>query len=161
MREVLLQEVKSGNHECYVLRWWEVPKRMSLTVGWVKIKGEKCDGGKYISDREARARQRDKQTEVDLAERAERVAAKEAASPTVEPVAQPNSVTLREFHDGYAGRRRRTEVNNRGYLKDAPKLSEASITSHLMTLRYLLETSAMTEPLTRSTWRTRPSSLSG
>ena len=143
MSKVFLREVQKGNHLCYELRWWEALKRMSLTVGWVKIKGQKCDGGKFISEREAGARQRDKQTEVDLAERAARVAAKlaaeEAAKPKVEPASVSNSPTLREFYDGYAASRRRTEVNNRGYLKDAPKLSEASITSHLMTLRYLLE----------------------
>ena len=138
MSKVFLKQVFKGNRECYELRWWEGPKRMSRTIGWVKIRGKKCDGGKFISRREADARCEDKRTALAAeAERAKR-AAEEAAKPKVEPVVvQPNSMTLREFYDGYAGRRRQTEANHRGYLKDAPKLGESTIQGHLMTLTYL------------------------
>ena len=140
MSKVSLYPTQSGNRMCYVLRWRCGTKRMSSTIGWVKDgKGNRNGSKKYLSSREAEALRKDKQDELAVEADRAKQAAQEAANPRDEPASVPNRVTLREFYDGYAARRRRIEGNNRGPLRDAPKLSEASITSHLMTLRYLLQ----------------------
>ena len=47
-------------------------------------------------------------------------------------------MTLKQFADMYPDRRRKVSTN-RGYVKDAPKLSESTIKLHKMVLRYLME----------------------
>ncbi len=53
MSKVFLKQVTKGNHECHELRWWEGPKRMSLTIGWVTPKGEKPSEPKQITDKKS------------------------------------------------------------------------------------------------------------
>lgn len=111
MIKVSLYPTKHGNHKVWRCRWYAGGKRCSKTLGKVKD----------IPKREAEAQRRE----------LEAAFIKGTKSPT-----RPNKILLGQFIDQYADRRRQVD-NSRGYLREAPRLSEASITSHMMTLRYL------------------------
>ena len=78
---------------------------------------------KEVSKREAQLQLREKQAAFD----------KGTQSPN-----RPDRMTLRQFIDQYPDRRRQGG-DGKGYLREAPKLSEKTITHHLMTLRYLVK----------------------
>ncbi|MEE9129667.1 MAG: hypothetical protein V3T84_06580 [Phycisphaerales bacterium] len=96
-----------------MLRWTSGRKRC----------GETLDGVDQISKREAKARQRAKQSAFD--------------SGTESPN-RPDRMTLRQLIAYYPDRRRQFG-KGRGHLRKAQKLSEATIDSHLMTLRYMVQ----------------------
>ena len=112
MTQVSLYKTKNGNNEVYLLRWYAGGKRRSETIGKAK----------NLSKREAEAMRREK----------EKAFIKGTESPT-----RPDKMTLRQFLDQYADRRRQGDTG-RGYLREAPKLDEETIEKHVMTLRYLI-----------------------
>lgn len=113
MIRVTLHEVRNGNNVVRMLRWRAGGKRCGETLGKVK----------EISKREAEARRREKQAAF----------IKGTESPN-----RPDRMTLRQFMDRYADRRRQGD-NGRGYLREAPKLDGETIEKHVMTLRYLIQ----------------------
>lgn len=113
MIRVSLYPTKNGNHQVWLLRWYAKGKRSSKTLGKVKD----------ISRREAEALRREKEA---------------AFIKGTESPSRPNRMTLRQFMDQYADRRRQGD-NGRGYLREAPKLDEETIEKHIMTLRYLIQ----------------------
>ena len=102
-----------GNHECWVLRYRDGGKVRSKTIGKTRD----------VTKTQAEAARRD----------LEAAFIKGTKSP-----GRPDKVTLRRFIDDYPARRRQ-DGDSKGYLRTAPRLSEASITSHQMSLRYLVE----------------------
>lgn len=113
MTKVSMSPTHHGNHKVWRCRWNVGRKRCSKTLGKVKD----------ISKREAEAMRRE----------LEAAFIKGTKSPN-----RPDRMTLRQFIDQYADRRRQgSDHIDRGYLREAPRLSEASIKSHMMTLRYM------------------------
>ncbi len=111
MIRVSLYPTMNGNHRVWLLRWYAEGKRANKTLGRVKD----------LSKREAEMMRREKEL---------------AFNKGTESPNRPNRMTLRQFIDQYADRRRQGD-HGRGYLREAPKLSEATIADHMMTLRYL------------------------
>lgn len=113
MIRVTLHEVQNGHHRVRMLRWRVGRKRCGETLGKLKD----------VSKREAQLQLREKQAAFD----------KGTQSPN-----RPDRMTLGQFIDQYPDRRRQGG-NGKGYLREAPKLAEKTITHHLMTLRYLVK----------------------
>lgn len=113
MIRVSLYPTKNGNHQVWLLRWYVDGKRGSKTLGKVKD----------IPKREAEALRREKEA---------------AFIKGTESPSRPDRMTLRQFMNQYADRRRQGD-NGRGYLREAPKLDEETIEKHIMTLRYLIQ----------------------
>lgn len=113
MIRVTLHEVRNGNHMVRMLRWRAGGKRCGETLGRVD----------QIGIREARARKREKQA---------------AFTKGTQSATRPGRMTLQQFLDQYADRRRQGD-HGKGYVKGAPKLSKKTIAGHVMSLRYLIE----------------------
>lgn len=109
---VKLYETKSGNHKVWLCRWYSGGKRGTKTLGKVKD----------IDKREAKALRKELEDSFTKGEQS--------------PI-KVKGMSLGQFRDMYPGRRRQGG-NGQGYLKEAPKLSEAAITDHMMTIRYLI-----------------------
>lgn len=110
---VKLYPTKSGNHRVWICRWYAGGKRGSKTLGKVKD----------IPKREAEAQRKELEDSFTKGEQS--------------PI-KVKGMSLKQFADMYPDRRRKASAN-KGYLKDAPKLSESTIELHDMALRYLLE----------------------
>lgn len=110
---VKLYETKSGNHKVWLCRWYSGGKRGTKTLGRVSD----------ISRREAKAQRKELEDSFTKGEQS--------------PI-KVKGMSLRQFADMYPNRRRK-QTSSRGYLKESPKLSESTITDHVMTIRYLIE----------------------
>ena len=123
--QVGLHRVRNGRNVVWMLRWTSGRKRCGETLGRVD----------QLSKREAVFRQRAKQADF----------AKGTQSPN-----RPDRMTLRQFIADYPDRRRQAG-DGKGYLRQAPKLSEKTITDHLMSLRYLVSFFGDAKPIDRIT----------
>lgn len=111
MISVSLYKTRNGANLVYLLRWHAGGKRRNRTIGKVGA----------MTKREAEAQRR----ELEL-----------AFNKGTESASRPDRMTLRQFIDQYPDRRRQGG-DGKGYLRQAPKLNEKTISDHGMTLRYL------------------------
>jgi len=111
--KVELHRVKRKGHDAWQLRWRHPGGRGGEVIGKVGI----------MSKREAVKLQRAKQTALDGGE--------------IQPN-RPKRMTFEAFTTIYKDRRRQGDTG-KGFVRGAPKLSEATIASHAMTLRYMIE----------------------
>lgn len=113
MIRVTLHRVRNGRNVVWMLRWRIGRKRC----------GETLAKATEISKREAEARRREKQA---------------AFIKGTQSATRPDRLTLQQFLDQYADRRRQGG-DGKGFLRQAPKLSEKTIAGHKMSIRYLIQ----------------------
>lgn len=112
MTTITLHKVKRKNGSVWMLRWYDSQgKRNGETIGKVGLMNKK----------QAEYARRERQGKIDNG---------------LVKMDRPERMTLADFIKHYKDRRRQGD-KGRGHLRGAPKLTEATITDHDMTLRYL------------------------
>ncbi len=113
MTKISLHKVKRKTGAVWMLRWYDSRgKRCGETIGKVGV----------MTKRQAEHARRQRQGKIDNG---------------LAKLDRPERMTLGAFSEHYKDRRRQGD-QGRGHLRGAPKLTEATITDHAMTLRYMV-----------------------